>query len=130
MHTTGLPADSPEHADSSVEGAVVVVGAGAGEGGSGFVPGESPRVISCGEAEGAGTLQLVLQAPADEGRLLGYFAGFLLVVVVGQADHGVGLRQVPTEGGTFGWLEKRFTERELVSVCSNKQLLWTHIWSR
>ena len=28
----------------------------------------------------------------------------LVVVIIGQTNHGVGLRQVPTEGGTLGWL--------------------------
>lgn len=79
----------------SVEGAttVVVVGAGAGEGGAGFVPGQSAGLVRCGEAERAGALQPVLQAPAEEGGLLGDFAGLgvLVLVVVGQTDHGVGL---------------------------------------
>lgn len=94
-------------ATSSVEGAVVVVGAGAGEGGTRFVPGMGPGVVRRGQAEGAGALQLGLQAPADEGWLLGHFArlGILLVVVVGQTNHGVGLGQVSTEGGTLGRLE-------------------------
>lgn len=40
--------------------------AGAGEGRTGFVPGQGAVVVCCGEAEGAGTLQLVLQTPAEE----------------------------------------------------------------
>lgn len=62
-----LFADSRESAASSVEGTVVVVGAGAGEGGARFIPGEGARVVGCGKAEGTGALQLVLQTPADEG---------------------------------------------------------------
>lgn len=90
----------------SVKGTVIVVGARAGEGGAGFIPGQSTRVVRCGEAEGAGTLQFVLQTPAEEGGLLGYFAGLgvFVVVIVGQTNHGVCLRQVPTEGGTLGRL--------------------------
>lgn len=57
---------SVRSAASSVQGAVIV-GAGAGEGGTGFIPGKGAGVVSCGKAEGAGTLQLVLQTPADEG---------------------------------------------------------------
>lgn len=60
-------ADSKQPAASSVEDAVVVVGAGAGEGGTGFIPRQGAGVVGCGKAEGAGTLQFVLQAPADEG---------------------------------------------------------------
>lgn len=102
-----LLADSRKSAASSVEGTVVVVGAGAGEGGTGFVPGKGARVVSCGKAEGAGALQLVLQTPADEGRLLGYFArlGVLVIVIKGQTNHGVCLGQVSAEGGTLGRLE-------------------------
>lgn len=61
-----------------------------------------------GEAQGAGALQFVLQTPAEEGGLLGHFAGpgVLVVLVVGQADHGVGLWQVPAEGGALGRLER------------------------
>lgn len=104
---SGTAPQRGQPAASSVEGAVVVVGAGAGEGGAGFVPGERPRVVVRGEAEGAGALQLVLQTPAEEGGLLGYFArpGVLVVLVVGQADHGVGLWQVPAEGGALGRLD-------------------------
>ena len=94
---------------SSVEGTVVVVvGAGAGERGAGFVPGKGPGVVRCGKAEGAGALQPVLQAKVEEGRLLGHFAGLgvLVVVVIRQADHGVGLGQVSAEGGTLGRLER------------------------
>lgn len=50
---------------SSVEGAVIV-GTGAGEGGNGFIPGKSTRLVRCGQAQGAGALHLVLQAPAEE----------------------------------------------------------------
>lgn len=101
-------ADSKQSAASSVEGTVVVVGAGAGEGGTGFIPGKGARVVSCGKAERARALQFVLQTPADEGRLLGHFAGLgvLVVVIVGQTDHGVGLRQVSAEGGTLGRLDR------------------------
>lgn len=64
-------------------------------------------MVSCGKAEGAGALQSVLQTPADEGCFLRYFARLLVVVVVvGQTDHGVGLWQVSAEGGTLGRLER------------------------
>lgn len=64
-------------------------------------------MVSCGKAEGAGALQSVLQTPADEGCFLSYFARLLVVVVVvGQTDHGVGLWQVSAEGGTLGRLER------------------------
>lgn len=53
-------------ADGSVEAAVDVVGAGAGEGGNGFVPGQSATLVHCGQAQGAGTLIPVLQTPAQE----------------------------------------------------------------
>lgn len=61
-----------------------------------------------GEAERARTLQFVLEAPAQEGRLLGHFAGpgVLVVMIVGQTDHGVGLWQVSAEGGTLGRLDR------------------------
>lgn len=59
-------AGSKKPAASLVEGTVVVVGAGAGEGGTRFIPGQGARVVGCGKAEGAGALQFVLQAPADE----------------------------------------------------------------
>lgn len=97
-----------ESAASSVEGTVVVVGAGAGEGGTGFIPGKGAGVVRRGKAEGAGALQLVLQTPADEGWFLGYFArlGVFVIVIIGQTNHGVGLRQVSAEGGTLGWLER------------------------
>lgn len=45
---------------SSVEATVIVVGAGAGEGGTRFIPGQSAGLVYCGKAEGAGTLHLVL----------------------------------------------------------------------
>lgn len=45
---------------SSVEATVIVVGAGAGEGGTRFIPGQSAGLVCCGKAEGAGTLHLVL----------------------------------------------------------------------
>lgn len=66
-----------------------------------------------GEAERASTLQFVLEAPAEEGRLLGHFAGpgVLVVFIVGQTDHGVSLRQVSAEGGTLGRLD-RWTHRQ------------------
>lgn len=66
-------------------------------------------MVVCGEAEGAGALQLVLQTPAEEGGLLGHFAGpgVLVVLIVGQADHRVGLWQVSAEGGTLGGLDRR-----------------------
>lgn len=85
---------------------VVVVSAGGGERGDGFVPGERPRVVVRGQAQGAGALHLVLQAPAEERRLLHDLAvlGGLVFVVVGQANHGVGLGQVSTEGGALGRL--------------------------
>lgn len=95
-------------AASSVEGAIVVVGARAGEGRTGLVPRKGSRVVVCGEAEGARTLQLVLETPAEEGGLLGHFAGpgVLVVLIVGQTDHRVGLWQVPAEGGTLGRLDR------------------------
>lgn len=101
-------ADSKRSAASSVEGTVVVVGAGAGEGGTRFIPGKGAGVVGCGKAEGAGTLQPVFQTPAEEGWLLGYFArlGVLVVVIIGQTDHRVGLGQVSAEGGTLGRLDR------------------------
>lgn len=71
-----------------------------------LVPGKAAGVVGRGEADGAGALHLVLQAPAEERRLLGHFAGLgvLVLVVVGQADHGVGLGQISTEGGALGRL--------------------------
>lgn len=65
-------------------------------------------MVSCGKAEGAGALQFVLQTPADEGCFLGYFArlGVLVVIIIRQTDHGVGLWQVPAEGGTLGRLDR------------------------
>lgn len=92
----------------SVEGAFIIVGAGTGEGGAGFVPWECARGVGCGEAESAGTFQLVLQPPAEERRFLGHFArlGVLFVIVIGQADHGVGFWQVSAEGCTFGRLNR------------------------
>lgn len=97
-------ADSKRSAASSVEGTVVVVGTGAGEGGTRFTPGKGAGVVGCGKAEGAGALQPVFQTPAEEGWLLGYFArlGVLVVVIIGQTDHRVGLGQVSAEGGTLG----------------------------
>lgn len=94
---------------SSVEGTLIVVRARTGKGGAGFIPGEGARVVSCGKAEGAGAFQFVLQAPVDERRLLGYFArlGVLVIVVVGQTDHGVSFRQVSAEGGAFGGLDRK-----------------------
>lgn len=64
-------------------------------------------MVICGEAEGARALQFVLQTPAEEGGLLGYFAGpgVLVVVIVGQTDHGVGLWQVSAESGALGGLD-------------------------
>lgn len=59
-------ADGKKSAASSVEGTVVVVRAGAGEAGTGFIPGKGAGVVGCGKAKGAGALQLVLQTPADE----------------------------------------------------------------
>lgn len=95
-------------AGASVEGAVIVVGAGAGEGGTGLAPGQRARGVGGGEAERARALQPVLQPPAEERRLLGDFAGLgvLVIVVEGQADHGVGLGEVPTKGGTLGGLNR------------------------
>lgn len=100
-------ADSKKSAASSVEG-TVVVGARAGECGTGFIPGKGPGVVSSGKAEGAGALQPVLQTPAEEGRLLGYFAGLgvLVVIIIGQTNHGVGFRQVSAEGGALGRLDR------------------------
>lgn len=65
-------------------------------------------MVVCGKAEGARALQFVLETPAEEGRLLGYFAGpgVLVVLVVGQTDHRVGLWQVSAEGGTLGRLDR------------------------
>lgn len=48
---------------SSVQRTVVVVGAGAGEGGAGFVPGLAVGVVRRRKAQGARTLQFVLQTP-------------------------------------------------------------------
>lgn len=59
-------ADSKYPTARSVQGTVVVE-TGAGEGGTGFIPGQGTGVVCCGKAEGAGTLQLVLQTPAEEG---------------------------------------------------------------
>lgn len=103
-----LHAASRQSATSSVEAAVIVVGAGAREGGTGFIPWKGPRVVSCGKAQGAGTLQFVLQTPADEGWLLGYIArlGVLVIFVICQTYHGVGLRQVSAESGTLGRLDR------------------------
>lgn len=58
IHCT-LSAGSRKAAVSSVA-AINVVGAGAGEGGNGFVPGQSTRLTHCRQAQGAGTLSLVL----------------------------------------------------------------------
>lgn len=115
-------------AASSVEDAVVV-GTGAGERGTGFIPGQGARLVGCGKAEGAGALQLVLQTPADEGRLLGYLARLwvLLLIVVGQTNHGVGLGQVPAEGGALGGLHRERWSGErgaCVNVCRGAELLF------
>lgn len=71
-------------------------------------------MVCSGKAEGAGTFQLVLQTPAEEGRLLGDFTGLgvLVVIIIGQTDHGVSLRQVSTKGGALGRLD---TERLTVT---------------
>lgn len=92
----------------SVEGALIVVGAGTGKGGAGFVPWERASGVGCWEAQSASTFQFVLQPPAQERGLLGYFArlGVLFLVVVSQADHGIGFWQVSTEGCTFGGLKR------------------------
>lgn len=92
----------------SVEGALIIVGAGTGKGGAGFVPRECASGVGSWEAQSAGTFQFVLQPPAQERRLLGHFArlGVLFIVVVGQADHGVGFWQVSAEGCTFGGLKR------------------------
>lgn len=107
LRTTMLPTDGSQQ-PCSVEGALIVVGAGAGEGGAGFVPWQRASGVGRREAQRAGTFQFVLQPPAQERRLLGHFArlGVLLVVVVGQADHGVGFWQVSAEGCTFGGLRR------------------------
>lgn len=106
-------ADNNRPAGGSVQDAVVVVGAGAGEGGAVFIPGQRAGVVGRGKAEGAGALQPVLQAPAEEGGLFGDLAGFgaLVVVVIGQADHGVGFGQVSAEGGALRRLDR---EREII----------------
>lgn len=59
-------ADCRTSAASSVQGTVVVVGAGAGERGTGLIPGKGTGVIRRGEAEGAGALQPVLQTEVEE----------------------------------------------------------------
>lgn len=89
-----LFADSKKPAASSVEGTVVVVGTGAGEGGTGFIPGQSTRMVSCGKAERADTLQFVLQTPAEEGWFFGDFAclRIIVIIIMRQANHGVSLR--------------------------------------
>lgn len=73
------------------------------------MPWERSGMVVRGEAEGAGALQFVFETPAEEGGLLGHFAspGVLVVLIVGQTDHGVGLWQVPAEGGTLGGLDRR-----------------------
>lgn len=71
-----------------------------------LVPGKTAGVVSRGEADGAGALHLVLQTPAEERGLLGHLArlGVLVFVVMRQTNHGVGLGQIPTEGGALGRL--------------------------
>lgn len=80
-------------------------------------------MVCCGKAEGAGTLQLVLETPAEERRLLGYFVGFgvFVIVIIGQTNHGVGLRQVSAESGTLGGLDR---ERSTVTFSGKWQSLF------
>lgn len=95
---------------------------GAGEGGAGFVEGQRSTVVRGGQAECAGALVLVLHAPAEEGRLLRHFTRLqvLVVIVEGQADHGVGLGQGAGVRGTFRRLDwERIKHINIITTNNN-----------
>lgn len=102
----------------SVENAVIVVRTRARESGTGFIPGQCTRLVSCGKTKGAGTFQLVLETPTEKWWFLGYFVtlGMLAIIIMRQANHGVSLWKVPTEGGTLC----RLKEKEKVAPVSGR----------
>src|SRR4029434_4478212 len=66
--------------------------------------------------------------PAQEGHLLGDLAGLgvLVLVVEGQADHGVGLGQTPTVGGALGRLRRRTHTHTHTHTLTHSSLSHTH----
>lgn len=86
-----------------VEGTIII---GARKGGTWPVPRLSSTVICIGKTQCAAALQLVLQTPAKERGFLRHLASLwvFIILIVCEADHGIGLGQTTAVCCTLGGL--------------------------